>query len=487
MSRPRSPEDPERFPIPCARCNEHRAQATRWPDGYICQNCYRKAIRTTGSCVTCRHEGILPGVSTDGPTCRKCSGIRLNVDCVQCGKEDELYSKYRCWSCTFGALVDEVLSNPGTGIISPALVPFADALKAMKRANSGLTWIRQKHVQDVLKQIALKKTINHETIDSLPNSVTTQHVRGLLVVHGVLTWRDEYLHTFHLWSDSAMERIESDEHVKVVKQYLRWHQQRRLLNSGPVTRGRFLRAKQDTTVAIDFLNWLHQHGYRLDSLNQAQYEEWKTGGTSTRLIATRFLNWAMKIRLTPTWDEPYAKSSSGPRLSSQAQDRIIEEITRSEKLPVRDQAVGILVLIFAQQIEKICLLTYDDLKITKSTVRIRLGKIDMDLPPPLDEPFRALAANPMHHQTAAHHNSKWLFPSTKPGRPLGAGYLSNRIKKLLPARAARLGSLKMLSALAPAPIIAEALGYNVQTVEAARIESGDKYARYIGAIKDSAF
>lgn len=43
-------------------------------------------------------------------------------------------------------MVDRLLTNPTTCAIVPELVPLANALKSTKRANSGLTWIRQKHV-----------------------------------------------------------------------------------------------------------------------------------------------------------------------------------------------------------------------------------------------------------------------------------------------------------------------------------------------------
>lgn len=35
--------------------------------------------------------------------------------------------------------------------MAPELIPMATALKSMKRANSGLTWIRQRHVMPFLK------------------------------------------------------------------------------------------------------------------------------------------------------------------------------------------------------------------------------------------------------------------------------------------------------------------------------------------------
>lgn len=47
-------------------------------------------------------------------------------------------------------LVDQLLTNPGTGVMAAELVPVATALKSMKRSNSGVTWIRQRNVTDFL-------------------------------------------------------------------------------------------------------------------------------------------------------------------------------------------------------------------------------------------------------------------------------------------------------------------------------------------------
>ena len=73
-----------------------------WPDGSICGYCYQAAKRITGICA-CGHQGVLPGLIDDRPACRRCSGVKLNVDCVSCGDEAELYSGGRCQRCVLGA------------------------------------------------------------------------------------------------------------------------------------------------------------------------------------------------------------------------------------------------------------------------------------------------------------------------------------------------------------------------------------------------
>jgi hypothetical protein len=70
MARPRKPEDPQRWPVPCARCGSHYQLLANWPDGSICGYSYRAAKRTTGICA-CGHEGVLPGIVDNRPACRQ--------------------------------------------------------------------------------------------------------------------------------------------------------------------------------------------------------------------------------------------------------------------------------------------------------------------------------------------------------------------------------------------------------------------------------
>ena len=65
-----------------------------------------------------------------------------------------------------------------------------------------------------------------------------------------------------------------------------------------VPHGTFLRSKQAVTVAIDFLNWLTDHGIALAELEQEHLDAWQATGSSTRLVADRFLRWAIKTRLS---------------------------------------------------------------------------------------------------------------------------------------------------------------------------------------------
>jgi len=151
-------------------------------------------------------------------------------------------------------------------------------------------------------------------------------------------------------------------------------------------------------------------------------------------------------------------------------------------MPVRHRAIAILLLVCGQPLERLLALTWDDVTTTDDLVTIRLGgAADIELHPPIDEPFRQLAAKPQNHQTAAHPNSNWLFPGYSPGRHLEPGYIANRLRDSIGVRAARLGTLHELTKLAPTAIIAEVLGYSPATIELHARDSAAKHATYIKA------
>ena len=482
MARPRRQSDPNQWPVPCCRCGEHHQIAAKWPDGGVCGYCYQQAKRTTGICA-CGHEGVLPGRIDGQPACKRCSGVKLNIECKTCGAEGELYRAGRCWSCELAAVVDQLLTNPDTGVMADELVPVAAALKSMKRPNSGLTWIRQRHVTDLLKELAVSQTITHELLDDLPGADRTRnYVRGLLVEHGVLPRRDELAARYDDWATGALERVTTVEHQTVLRRYIHWHHRRRMNEMETVPRGTFLRAKQIVTMAAEFLNWLDSCGVTLKDLRQEHLDAWLADGPSTRRIIDRFLPWAIKGRLVdPELIIKAHRRGTSPKLSKSEQDSAVERVVHTDELNIRDRAAAILVIVFGQHIEDVVQLTWDNVTVTDDVVTLRLGKTTFALPSPLDEPLRQLAATPGNGLTAAHPNSNWVFPGYSPGQHIHGASLRNRLKTIFGTRSARLGTLHELTKLGLIPIIADALGYHPATIERHAIGSASVYSQYIAA------
>lgn len=50
-----------------------------------------------------------------------------NIDCKTCGAEEKLYRGGRCQKCELAVLVDQLLTNPHTGVMAAELVPVTAA------------------------------------------------------------------------------------------------------------------------------------------------------------------------------------------------------------------------------------------------------------------------------------------------------------------------------------------------------------------------
>jgi hypothetical protein len=485
MARPRKPEDRQRWPIGCARCRGHYELVANWPDGPICGYCYQAAKRITGICA-CGHQGVLPGLLDERPACRRCSGVRLNLDCIGCGAEAELYSGGRCQRCVLRATASRLLTNPDTGAIAPQLQVIVDALAAMARPNSGLTWIRQPHVADVLRELARHPTLTHDVLDQLPPGRTTDYMRSLLVEHDALASRDERLARFQSWAVLAQQRINTDEHRKVIARFIRWSLEKRLRSMHPVTDSAFLRAKQTVTVTIEFCNWLAvEHDATIEQLSQAHIDLWQSTGPTTREHIIRFIRWAIKARLIPfDLDVTPHRRGTAPRMPVTQQKAVIEQVAHRQTLHPRDRLAAILVIVFAQRAEDIAALTWNQVTITADAVSIDLAGMPIDLPPPLDEPVRTLAASNYNNQTAAHPNSPWIFRGYRPGMHVTPTHLRSHLRPVLATLEARLGTLNELTQTTPIAILAETLGYNPQTLEAHAKASASTYSRYIATRLD---
>jgi hypothetical protein len=106
-------------------------------------------------------------------------------------------------------------------------------------------------------------------------------------------------------------------------------------------------------------------------------------------------------------------------------------------------------------------------------------------PQQAQDPIRFPDPGHGHGHTASHPNSPWIFRGFSPGRPLDAGYATTRLKHVVAALTARLGTLHELAKLGLVPIIAEALGYFPATIERHRVDSATAYSQYIATIRQN--
>ena len=242
---------------------------------------------------------MVPGTTVSGePACLRCSGIPLDLTCRGCGAEAWLARRATCWRCLLNDIVHELLAGPD-GVVMPELVPLAEAIVAMPRANSGVTWIRANpKVGQLLRALGSGAVeLTHEALDALPRSQTVEYLRGLLVAHDILVPRDRLLATYELWLRDKLEAIGDDEQRRIIERFGRWHHLCRLrehASRAPVEPAPFLSAKQSTTLAIQFVAWLATRGHTLAECTQADIDAWYARGPETRHNVARFLYWCRR-------------------------------------------------------------------------------------------------------------------------------------------------------------------------------------------------
>jgi integrase len=228
-----------------------------------------------------------------------------------------------------------------------------------------------------------------------------------------------------------------------------------------------------------------EHGTTVERVAQAHIDLWQSSGPTTREHILRFIRWAIKAKLVPSDLEvtPHRRGTA-PRMSTEQQNAVIEQVVHQQTLRPRDRLAAILMIVFAQRAEDVAALTWGQITITADTVTIDLAGLPIDLTPPLDEPVRTLAASSYNSQTAAHRNSPWVFRGYTPGRHVTPTHLRNYLRPVLAALEARLGTLNELTQTTPIAILAETLGYSPQTLEMHARASASTYARYVATRLD---
>jgi hypothetical protein len=132
-------------------------------------------------------------------------------------------------------------------------------------------------------------------------------------------------------------------------------------------------------------------------------------------------------------------------------------------------------LLYAQPVTRIMTLTTDDITVDENgAMTLRLG----DPPAPVPEPFASLIRQ-LLAQRPTGATSRWLFPGRRPGQPLSYVSLSQGMRDIgMPLRHARVAALRQLALQAPAPVIADALGFHHTTTHRQTIHAGGIWNRY---------
>jgi hypothetical protein len=355
----------------------------------------------------------------------------------------------------------------------------------MPRPSAGLAWLRNRPALDLLTALATGTLeLTHEALSAWPNRQASGHLRDLLTSIAILPDRDPHLAVFESWLHHRLESLTGHPHLGVLRRYATFALLVRLRAAAPGTlvTGSARYATRAFTCGQAFCDWLQAARITPGGLTQAGLDRWHAAASrTTAKMTSGFFGFAMTEGFLPRLKLPAhpAAGLSAQPISQQHRLALIRHALTDHAGPVRTRAAGMLVLLFAQPASRITRLTMDDITADGTgTTFLRLG----DPPVCVPEPFAALirqAAATARPAAVVATASGWLFPGQNAGRPLHPATLSHLLTQYgIPVPAARTAAFRALVQQAPAPVIAQALGYSGTAATNNAAAAADTWSRY---------
>jgi len=497
----------------CLRCRRRLPVSVRTPDGPLCQNCRplptmtcsicarsapceismitgepwcKKCRRRWATCSACDKLGPVRGGTLDRPLCATCAGpdpVLLRA-CPACGERTRIRPDRPCLRCVTRRRLGELLAAE-TGDIRPELLRFHDELANHERPATVLRWLVRHNESTLLRRLATDgRPLSHATLDELPAGKAVEHLRAVLVATAALPSRDEHLVRLERWITHAVAERTDPDARKVLHRYAVWHVVRRLrgrLRDTDATHDQAVTAQRVVNAAITLLDWLTDRGLTLATAGQADLDTWLVEAKpSYRIDAGNFVRWSRKQKLTRL--DFAAKRWAGPSgvIDTETRWRQARWLLHDDSLKPEDRVAGLLVLLYAQWPAAISRLTLDHVRSDDGEVRLRLGREPVVLPEPLAGLVRRVVATRRGHAAIGDRGTcPWLFPGGRPGRPISADRLTERLRQLgIRSGESRSAALFQLATDLPAALLARMLGIHISVAVAWQRASSGDWAAY---------
>jgi hypothetical protein len=145
-----------------------------------------------------------------------------------------------------------------------------------------------------------------------------------------------------------------------------------------------------------------------------------------------------------------------------------------------DRVAGLLVLLYAQTPAAVSRLTLEHVETAGHAVHLRLGREPVTLPEPLAGLAAGLLARRRGHAALGDQGtSRWLFPGGRPGQPISAYQLAERLRQLgLRPAQSRTTALFGLATELPAAVLARLLGIHIKVAVAWQHASAGDWTSY---------
>jgi integrase len=436
-------------------------------------------LEVRGACPGCGTTRALPGLrpGDQAPICRDCAGIGRHFTCLRCDYEGNLAGGRLCHPCACTQAITEIF-GPATQL-TPAMRSAVEALAAAPNAAATARWLATRHVRGLLDDLITGRLpLTHQALAACPGR-SAIYLRDLLASCGALPSTDRQLAGYEGWVHHRLAALAGHPHEKLLRQFSLWHQLPRMRSkaaTGPLRPTARRYAEQRFIQAQNFLSWTTAIGRHPAHLTQADIDAWHaTAAIHQKQGARSFLTWAMTARHIPALQLPQIRFNKGEAITQHRRLGLLRRYLTGDQVPLRIRVIACLMLLYAQPLSRVLRLTTSDITHDDGQTWICFGHP----PAPVPEPFASL----LHQQASGQRagSSDWLFPGRNPGQPAAYGTIFTLLRDAgFPMRTARISALRQLVLQAPAPVIAEALGFHHTTTQRQRANAAGTWAHYPG-------
>ncbi|WP_235441346.1 site-specific integrase [Streptomyces sp. Mg1] len=461
--------------VQCGSCGKVRACLFAWTDSPRCRTCSTKLE----PCTDCERPSRVVARTARGPICENSweKAPEAHKPCKQCGTVERLFHFGLCRRCAADRQLRKLLTAPD-GKHRPDLDKVAAALLNLNPRRT-LLYLRDSPTATrlVTDLAAGSCELTHEALDARMTSqkdMAVDYFRAVMVSAGVLPVRDEYMARLERWIEHKAAAIEDLEHRRLITAYARWDRIariRRRARGKPISAYTSDIAQAQIAKAVAFLTWIKEQGETLATCRQSVVDLWLTSENHQGPYdAGPFVRWAVRSKFAPGISIPARPRRIFHRpLDADERWATARRLLNDDSIETRDRVAGLMVLLYGQYPARTCRLTTAHVIHDETGVALRLNRTPLRLPPPLDSLVLQLVDIANDHQHAVMSNdlnAPWLFPTQRPGKPLGSKQLSRRLRKIgLPTEAGRCAALLDLCTQMPPAVLQRLLGISSTAAE----------------------
>jgi hypothetical protein len=126
-------------------------------------------------------------------------------------------------------------------------------------------------------------------------------------------------------------------------------------------------ARNQVLGAVRFLDWLALHDRTLAACTQGDLDLWLATGPRSRHDVHHFVQWTSERKLTTNLVVPPVRSGPGTALDAEQRWAIIATLLHDPGIEVADRVAGSFVLLYAQPLSRVAVMTVDAVTTTGSS------------------------------------------------------------------------------------------------------------------------